>query len=412
MTEFQTKRGRTPKVAFLLKRNGIQLKHGLATFPLLRQPSRSMPLGQLASPDCVYFPSARHVGPIGALPLPVTRRTGSTRNPTWTPRECIPPHHHNIHSNRCIRMASPSMPSPAPAIPLEAITSARCYRDACPKHERVMLARTLVPEHVSCNMASDVYDEVICAHPLARHVPLFVAHVRRLRDTTEALCQAYPSTWTKAWSVNEVLECDAMQQLWSHIQSIQHLDTHQLRASLRIHADGSTRAVIAPLHPPSSSILTVRLDTQSVLLPNGLVSYKTDARATYDAARARVKGTLGIGSPSSSPPSHGGDATIPPSCFDVLLWHYANASENSEAHAEQIVTESSIANLVLELPNEPVRFVTPSFSHLLPGILVQELVRQGLVQPRTITVTDIYAQKTRLWLCNAVRGMFPVELVP
>ena len=170
--------------------------------------------------------------------------------------------------------------------------------------------------------------------------------------------------------------------------------------------------MIAPLHPPSSSILTVRLDTQSVLLPNGLVSYKTDARATYDAARARVKGTLGIGSPFSSPPSHGGDATIPPSCFDVLLWHYANASENSEAHAEQIVTESSIANLVLELPNEPVRFVTPSFSHLLPGILVQELVRQGLVQPRTITVTDIYAQKTRLWLCNAVRGMFPVELVP
>ena len=98
---------------------------------------------------------------------------------------------------------------------------------------------------------------------------------------------------------------------------------------------------------------------------------------------------------------HGTLGAAPDGCFDVLLWH--------DTPKGRVVTESSIANLVLERDHGDL--VTPVLSEgLLPGLLIQELVRQNVVRQDVIRVDDMH-RASRLWLCNAVRGMFRVELV-
>jgi len=271
--------------------------------------------------------------------------------------------------------------------PTEALTSLRCYRDASVRH--ASLAALLPPWLVPHDEASGSLD-----HPLAAHIPLFSAHIHRLRDAAAALGDLFPDTWARRWSVEDLLHSEAVEQLQAYVDRIQHTDTAALRASLRIKADGTSYAVIAPLSPAPSAPPVVRLDTQSVFLDTATTPYKTDLRAAYDEARRRVHGTLGA-TPASDPKA----------CFDVLLWH--------EEQGEQVLTESSIANVIIEVPGPYPTLITPSFAHLLPGLVVQALVHDGLVQQRRISVHELQAwvsQSARLWLCNAVRGMFEVHL--
>lgn len=272
--------------------------------------------------------------------------------------------------------------------PTEALSSLRCYRDASVRHASLaaLLPSWLAP-HAK---ATDALE-----HPLAAHIPLFSAHIHRLRDAAAALGELFPGTWTYRWSVEALLHSEAVAQLQDYLDRIQHSDIFVLRASLRIKADGTSYAVIAPLSPAPSAPPVVRLDTQPVLLDTATTPYKTDLRAAYDDARHRVHGTLGV-APITPDPS---------ACFDVLLWH--------DEQGEQVLTESSIANVVIEVPGPHPMLVTPSFSHLLPGLVVQALVHDGLMQQRRITVRELQAwvsQSARLWLCNAVRGMFEVRL--
>lgn len=279
------------------------------------------------------------------------------------------------------------------AAPQEALSAGRCYRDAAAAPRD---ARDLVPPHVA-QLLHDrsgwpgADDARVSSHPLARHMPLFSAHLARLCRTTAALHALYPDVWTHAWSMEELLSADALQHVWDAVLALQGTDTPQLRVSLRVHRDGRFYAVMAPLSAPAAAAVPVRWDTQPVLLDGPSTPYKTDFRDEYDAARRRVHGTLGAA-----------DGTT--TCFDVLLWH--------ERDGTRIATESSIANLVLERSEAP-RFVTPAFAHLLPGVLVQELVRQGVVVPQPLAVSEIDAavqQGARLWLCNSVRGMMEVSL--
>lgn len=245
---------------------------------------------------------------------------------------------------------------------------------------------------------SDLSDDaslqsLLQAHPLALHVPMWSAHILRLRDATAALHRTYPETWTKSWSIEEILASQAVQDL-SH--ALQTSDTPMLRASVRIHATGTSRTIIAPMSIPPPSNLIVRLDTQPVWLRDAMVLHKTDARDPYDAARARVHGTLSA--PSADPNA----------CFDVLLWHTDEAGVS-------YITESSIANVIVELPEETgPMYYTPPFSALLPGLLIQGLVHEGVVhiQPLPVEKLRVKMQQpgAQLWLCNAVRGMFAVSL--
>lgn len=294
---------------------------------------------------------------------------------------------HAVGRNHPESHVAHTWPVPTMHAPTEALTSLRCYRDASLAHASLaaLLPAWLTPHATISDTMS---------HPLAAHIPLFASHIRRLRDATAALCDLFPGTWTRRWSVDEILRSDAVEQLQTYLDRIQSTDTALLRASLRIRADGTSYAVVAPLSDGPRAPPLVRLDTQSVFLNTETTPYKTDLRAAYDEARHRVHGTLGV---VTTPPD-------PDACFDVLLWH--------DDHGDKVLTESSIANLVIEVPGTRT-LVTPSFEHLLPGLLVQALVHEGLVVPQRITVCDVQtwvSQSARLWLCNAVRGMFEVRL--
>ncbi|WFD07031.1 hypothetical protein MVES1_002387 [Malassezia vespertilionis] len=220
-------------------------------------------------------------------------------------------------------------------------------------------------------------------------------HVQRIVDGVHLLARLYPDVWGKhVWDEASVLASDAVAQLLDKLRQMQSSDTEQVRASLRIASNGETRVVLGNMAPASSEIYPVRLDTQPTLVDTPYVYVKTDQRSLYDEARARVHGNLGAPGASSS------------SCFDVLMWH-------EEAHA-CVVTESSIANVILEIPGAHGQLYTPTCTALLPGLLLQELCARGAVTQREITVDALHEalrSGARLWLCNAVRGMFQVALV-
>lgn len=282
------------------------------------------------------------------------------------------------------------------SIPAETFTSVHCLRDAAQGECSVDV---LLPEHVKFHEKSRPISaecEQIRQHPLAAHVPLWYAHVLRLVHATAELARLFPGEWgEQGWSVDQVLASDAVRELWEQTQAIQGSETAKLRASLRIAKGGTSRAVIAPLASPKGATLMVRLDPTPTSLQGPTTYLKTDCRKVYDDARARVRGNLGALNDTTHDP-----------CFDVLLW--------SDVDGTPSVTESSIANIILEVPNASPSLVTPPFQNLLPGMLIQELVRQEKVSQRALSVEDIrdalQNQNGRLYLCNAVRGMFQVLL--
>jgi para-aminobenzoate synthetase/4-amino-4-deoxychorismate lyase len=82
---------------------------------------------------------------------------------------------------------------------------------------------------------------------------------------------------------------------------------------------------------------------------------------------------------------------------DVLLWN-----EDGE------VTESTIANLVVEIDGE---LITPSLSSgLLPGTMRARLLRDGRIREGVVRRDDL-PRCTALWLVNSVRGWRECVLV-
>ena len=269
-------------------------------------------------------------------------------------------------------------------VPTEALTSARAFGGQA-------TVRALLPAHIAARAGTEPASHVADTHPLAVHIPLWSAHVDRLVGATAELRRAFPEIWGDAHCTTaSVLASDAVAMLLEHVQQLD--SSASLRASLRVSRDGTTRAVVAPLPAVPAAPPIVRIDTQPTLLYADVVPLKTDARDAYDEARARVGATLG------APGSH--------ACFDVLMWRVADGA--------RVLTESSIANVVVECADGSL--LTPAFAHLLPGVLLRELVRQGLVRPATLRLDEVCAMvkdihaPARLYLCNAVRGLFPVRL--
>jgi para-aminobenzoate synthetase/4-amino-4-deoxychorismate lyase len=81
---------------------------------------------------------------------------------------------------------------------------------------------------------------------------------------------------------------------------------------------------------------------------------------------------------------------------DVLLWN-----ENNQ------VTESCIANVVVELGNE--LYTPPVSCGLLPGVYRNELLRTGKIRERIIGIDEL-RNCTRIFLINSVRRMWEVQL--
>ncbi|MET3292826.1 UNVERIFIED_CONTAM: para-aminobenzoate synthetase/4-amino-4-deoxychorismate lyase [Brevibacillus sp. OAP136] len=83
-----------------------------------------------------------------------------------------------------------------------------------------------------------------------------------------------------------------------------------------------------------------------------------------------------------------------PDAFDVLLWN-----ERGE------LTEFTIGNFVVEIDGE--KLTPPITSGLLAGTLRAELLAQGAIAERVLTMDDL-TRATQVWLINSVRGWVPV----
>jgi para-aminobenzoate synthetase/4-amino-4-deoxychorismate lyase len=103
--------------------------------------------------------------------------------------------------------------------------------------------------------------------------------------------------------------------------------------------------------------------------------HKTTRREPYEAARASR-----------------------PDCDEVILWN-----ERGE------VTEAGASNVVVEIAGR--RLTPPVESGLLAGTLRAQLLADGEIEERVLTVDDL-RQASRLWLINSVRGLMPAILCP
>lgn len=149
--------------------------------------------------------------------------------------------------------------------------------------------------------------------------------------------------------------------------------TGQHKIRLLLAADGGCQIESSELQqiqqPLKIAVATTALD------PNDLLLYlKTDQRECYDQARQEC-----------------------PDADEVLLCN--NRGE---------LTEGSFTNLVLKLDD---RMVTPPLaSGLLPGIMRQELLKQGTIEEQTLYPQDLQ-QVEEIWLINSVRGWLRAEML-
>lgn len=287
--------------------------------------------------------------------------------------------------------------------------------------------------------AGAVADEV-AYHELSSHVPLLQDHFNRLRAASEALTKAFPSTWgatrnltaRRASLDNAAAALDTLQRSLNDDANAAPDRRKRVRWALSI--DGQWHVVQSVAAPPPSSPPLVRLDSMSSGptdtyqdLPNSthatasLYIHKTDVRKHYDEARTRVNAPLApLSSALSSRSSE--DSKCP--VFDVLMWQQVS-NVHSGNSTQAVLTESSIANILVERSDGAI--VTPRLSsHLkrgeyssgvrgaaiLPGLMRQALLERGWVREEDIFVeSGAILDVHRVWLCNALRGVFEVQVV-
>jgi branched-subunit amino acid aminotransferase/4-amino-4-deoxychorismate lyase len=140
-----------------------------------------------------------------------------------------------------------------------------------------------------------------------------------------------------------------------------------LRVRLLVSDDGSARVEQTPLER-RDDVWRVRFAAHPVDPSDEFLYHKTTNRAVYERARRK-------------------------DCDDVILWNPAGE-----------VTETTIANLVIEDADAGARRVTPPVAcGLLPGTLRAELLATGQIGEARVTVGEL-KEAARFWLVNSVRG--------
>ncbi len=147
------------------------------------------------------------------------------------------------------------------------------------------------------------------------------------------------------------------------------------RVRLTVDLAGEPRLEAAALDEPSGAPLRLGLAPGPVDSASAFLYHKTTQREIYDRARESC-----------------------PGCDDVLLWN-----EREE------VTESTIANVVLELDGE--RVTPPVACGLLPGVMRAWLLARGEVRERVVRVAEL-PRVRNIWLVNSVRRWRPALLAP
>jgi para-aminobenzoate synthetase/4-amino-4-deoxychorismate lyase len=185
---------------------------------------------------------------------------------------------------------------------------------------------------------------------------LLPEHLRRLQDSA-----AYFDFRLDPKAVRDALE-----------QAVMTADG--LAGMLRLTVDSSGSWNIEPRPLPESTPCRVSLALSAVDAADSFLFHKTTRRKVYDRARRQA-----------------------PEVDDVLLWN-----ERGE------VTESTIANLVVEIAGELL--TPPRACGLLPGTMRARLLHEGRIREGVVRVDDL-PRCTRLWLINSVRGWRECVLV-
>jgi para-aminobenzoate synthetase / 4-amino-4-deoxychorismate lyase len=160
-------------------------------------------------------------------------------------------------------------------------------------------------------------------------------------------------------------------QIRDALRGVVHSADGPLRVRLLLANDGRVRVESSPLeHHPG--VWRLRLAQHPVDPADEFLYHKTTNRAVYERARL-------------------------PDCDDVILWNGSGE-----------VTETTIANLVIELETGPV--TPPIVCGLLPGTLRAELLAAGEITERPVTVDQLRAA-SRFWPVNSVRGWCPAILI-
>jgi para-aminobenzoate synthetase / 4-amino-4-deoxychorismate lyase len=159
------------------------------------------------------------------------------------------------------------------------------------------------------------------------------------------------------------------------------------RIRLLLSPSGVPRVQSTPLAASPTGAVAATPTTLPVVLAKTPVSsqdvflvHKTTNRAVYESHARAI------------------DRAAHPDAFDVLLWNEARE-----------VTEFTIGNVIVEIAGE--RYTPPRTCGLLGGTLRAELLEQGAIRERIITLDDL-PSATRLWLINSVRGAIEVRLAP
>jgi para-aminobenzoate synthetase / 4-amino-4-deoxychorismate lyase len=162
------------------------------------------------------------------------------------------------------------------------------------------------------------------------------------------------------------------------LRTLEHVVTSGLigrwKIRLLLSKSGQIEIETIQLHPTRPEPLRVRLALQPVDSNDKFLFHKTTHRSVYDRA-----------------------VTQRADCDDVVFWN-----ERGE------VTESSVANLVVAMNGE--LFTPPQDSGLLAGTFRAELLAQGRIRERVITVPEMRAA-TRVFLVNSVRQWMPAALI-
>jgi para-aminobenzoate synthetase/4-amino-4-deoxychorismate lyase len=137
------------------------------------------------------------------------------------------------------------------------------------------------------------------------------------------------------------------------------------RVRLLVDRDGGISCESTTLSIPDRSV-RLAIATNPIDASDRFLYNKTTHRAVYDDARASR-----------------------PSSDDVILWN-----------ARGEVTETTIANLVLELDGE--KFTPPVECGLLPGVFRARLVASGEISERRMSLDDLQ-RASRIWTINSVR---------
>jgi len=148
-----------------------------------------------------------------------------------------------------------------------------------------------------------------------------------------------------------------------------------VRARLELAPDGAL-AAWTRTHDPAlpSGLAPVVFASEPVDRRDVRLYHKCVDRARYEAALAAA-----------------------PGMFDVVLW-------NTDGEA----TELTRGNLVVELDGR--RLTPPVDCGLLGGTLRGELLDQGEIEERVLSINDVRAAE-RLWFVNSLRGWVPIGLV-